>query len=455
MASQLSFAQKRDSISFIKINNITIIGNEKTKEHIILRELDINIGDSIPASDTLNVFTRNKNKVFNTGLFILCDYQVLKTSPGHYSYILIVKENWYIWPIPYIDLGDRNFNEWWQERDKDFSRLIYGIHFRHDNFRGRNEKLKLKLEFGFTKKYEFFYTLPYINKKRTTGVSFGVSYSENKKVAFRTFNHKLDYLNADKTLRQRFFFETSFLHRSKYYLNHKITARINTNLISDTIAVLNPNYFGNHSLTQDYISLSYNLKYDKRDIQYYPLKGHYFNILIRKDGLGIFDDLDMFAVIAEGSKYYQISNRFFAGNHIRSKLSTPTTQPYYNTKGLGYNEQIVRGFELYVVDGQHYLHNRNELKWRLLETRQEYNSIVPIEQFQTIPLSIYLSGFIDYGYVVDNSMNPNNTFLSNRSTFGYGLGINLVSFYDSVLRFEFSKNDLDETGLFLHLNAAF
>ncbi len=454
-ASQSCYAQENQPNSFIKIDDITIIGNKKTKEHIILRELDFTIGDSINVSDTSEVFAINKNKIYNTGLFIVCDYKVIEKSPGVISFILIVKENWYIWPIPYIDLGDRNFNEWWQERDKDFNRLIYGIHFRHDNFRGRNEKLKLKLEFGFIKKYEIFYSLPYINKKRTTGVSFGVSYTENKKVAFKTTQHKLDYLNTDKTLRHRFFFQTSLLHRSKYYVNHKITARINVNSINDTIAKLNPNYFGNNNLTQDYFSLAYSFTYDKRDIQYYPLKGHYVYFQINKKGLGIFNDLDMINLIVEGSKYYQISKKIFAGNHLRIKVSTPTTQPYYNTKGLGYSEQIVRGFELYVVDGQHYMHNRNEIKWRLLKTVQETNKLVPVEQFQTIPISIYLSAFIDNGYVVDNSHNPDNTFLNNRAALGYGIGLNIVSFYESVLRFEVSKNDLNETGLFLHLDAPF
>ena len=454
MASQLSYAQEIDSTPFIKIGEINILGNKKTKEHIILRELDFKTGDSLNVSDTSYIFLRNKNKVFNTGLFIVCDYKCEKDSLNSYNFTLSVKENWYIWPTPYLDLGDRNFNEWWQERDKDFSRLIYGIHFRHDNFRGRNEKLKLKLEFGFTRKYELFYSVPYINKKRTNGISFGVSYSENKKVAFRTFQHKLDYLNSDDKLRQRFFFETSFLHRPKYYLNHKITARINTNTISDTIARLNPQYFGDSSTTQDYLSLAYEFQYDKRDIRYYPLTGYYFNLFLRKDGLGIFNDLDMFRVIVSGSKYYHLKKSFYAGNHVRFKLSTPTDQPYYNVRGFGYNEQIVRGFELYVVDGQSYVHNRNEIKWRILETRQD-NGIVPIEQFQTVPIAIFLSTFIDYGYVVDNSYNPNNEFLSNRSLFGYGLGLNIVSFYDSVLRIEYSRNDLNESGLFFHLDAAF
>lgn len=201
--------------------------------------------------------------------------------------------------------------------------------------------------------------------------------------------------------------------------------------------------------------MSYSITYDKRDIQYYPLKGTYFAGLIRKDGLGIFEDLNQITIITEGSKYYNISKALFGGNYLRIKVSSPTDQPYYNTRGLGYNEQFIRGYELYVIDGQHYLQNRNELKLRLLETRKNYASIIPVEQFQTIPISIYLSTFIDYGYVIDNSFNPNNQLLSNTSIYGYGLGLNIVSFYDSVLRIELSKNDLNETGLFFHLDAAF
>lgn len=455
MASQITNAQESSKIDSIKISDIVIIGNKKTKNHIIIRELDFKSGDKIATSDTLKTFSESKNKIFNTGLFVVCDYQLIKNTNGTHTFLIHVKENWYIWPLPYVDLGDRNFNEWWQERDKDLGRLIYGIHFRHDNFRGRNERLKLKLEVGFARKYELFYTIPYINKKRNAGLSWKISYSENKRVAYQTNLHKLDYLNADFNLRNRFYFESSYNYRQKFFLNHKISGKVSLNSINDTIAQLNNNYFLDDETNQNYITLSYSITYDKRDIQYYPLKGIYLAGLIRKDGLGIFEDLNQITIITEGSKYYNISKALFGGNYLRIKVSSPTDQPYYNTRGLGYNEQFIRGYELYVIDGQHYLQNRNELKLRLLETRKNYASIIPVEQFQTIPISIYLSTFIDYGYVIDNSFNPNNQLLSNTSIYGYGLGLNIVSFYDSVLRIELSKNDLNETGLFFHLDAAF
>ena len=44
---------------------------------------------------------------------------------------------------------------------------------------------------------------------------------------------------------------------------------------------------------------------------------------------------------------------------------------------------------------------------------------------------------------------------SNEFLYGYGLGIDFVTYYDIVFRVEFSANKFGETGLFLHFNAPF
>ena len=39
------------------------------------------------------------------------------------------------------------------------------------------------------------------------------------------------------------------------------------------------------------------------------------------------------------------------------------------------------------------------------------------------------------------------------TVFGTGIGIDFVTYYDKVIRFEYGVNDMGETGLFIHFVA--
>jgi hypothetical protein len=48
---------------------------------------------------------------------------------------------------------------------------------------------------------------------------------------------------------------------------------------------------------------------------------------------------------------------------------------------------------------------------------------------------------------------PENTTLSNRYLFGGGIGLDIVTYYDLVIRLEYSMNDRAETGFFINVRA--
>ena len=65
---------------------------------------------------------------------------------------------------------------------------------------------------------------------------------------------------------------------------------------------------------------------------------------------------------------------------------------------------------------------------------------------------MYLNIFSDIAYVEDNQFQLNNS-LSNELLFGSGIGLDLVTYYDKVLRLEYSMNKMKETGFFVHFIA--
>jgi hypothetical protein len=59
--------------------------------------------------------------------------------------------------------------------------------------------------------------------------------------------------------------------------------------------------------------------------------------------------------------------------------------------------------------------------------------------------------FFDTGYA--NSEHVINSKLTNEFLYSGGLGIDLVTYYDKVLRIEYSLNKFGEHGIFFHLAA--
>jgi hypothetical protein len=151
---------------------------------------------------------------------------------------------------------------------------------------------------------------------------------------------------------------------------------------------------------------------------------------------------------------FDLGKGFYAGLAAYGKLSFPTDQPYFNTEGLGYDEKFVRGYELFVVDGQHYLLGRSEAKYKLVDFDVELGNLIPIDQFNTIPIQAYIKLFFDAGYVQDDSFNPFNNFLTNRALYGGGIGLDVVTFYDNVMRIETALNDRGDLGLYFHMQRA-
>ena len=58
------------------------------------------------------------------------------------------------------------------------------------------------------------------------------------------------------------------------------------------------------------------------------------------------------------------------------------------------------------------------------------------------------------GYVVNNQ-NINTNLLPNSFLWSQGISIDYLTYYDKLLRIEFSRNHLGEKGLFLHFSNPF
>lgn len=441
------FGQSFDALAQEKcfVNTIKIEGNKRTYSSIILREMSFQPGDSLDISKITEQIDRSRQNLSNTNLFLNIDIRYRVENKILDVYIL-VNERWYLIALPEVLLADRSFNEWWYERGRDLNRLTYGINAKHFNLTGGNDQLKLRAMGGFIPYFEISYSKPYIDKRKRIGIRTGVFYSTQRTIAYRTWNDKLDFFNTENRMRERTggFFELRL--RNALYHFHSFSIAYSNSKISDTLSKLNPRYFGENNLRQSFWSFAYDYRFDLRDNRQYPLKGLlYFSQLSGTRVKSGYFQANLFASV---SFFKPLTKRFFFETNLRGKISNPKKQLYSTLRGLGYENNLVRGYELYVVDGQHYGIFKNTIRFQLVKTEMSLAKFTRMAQFKTLPIAIYPNIYYDLGFVKNYYPEFSNTLLANKLLKGGGLGIDYVTWYNTTARTYYSINQMGEKKLF-------
>lgn len=444
---------------WIQINRVFIVGNKKTRETIILRELTLSSGDTLLSTDLPKIIQKDQQKLFNLHLFNEVTIQSLELDPGQVDLLIDVDERWYSFPIPIFQLSDRNFNEWWENYNHDFNRVYYGLKLYQYNMRGRNELLTLTAQFGYVRKFELLYRIPYLDKRQKQGLIFQYDFIDAKNVPYRTEDHKLVFIETDKVLRNTRGFGVTYTYRNSFYKHHRLGYSFRETSITDSLYRINPNYLGLEKLNQKFDVLSYEFISDTRDVIAYPLTGYNFLFHLQKVGFAVSNDLEKLDAWVSYAHYKNLKKNFFLSNFSFLFWSNKTDISYYNYGVMGYNKLFVRGYEVNVIEGPRYVLNKTTLKKRIFSKTYSLEGST-LKKFKHVPLSIYLKTYADLGYVdnypaYEQAVIPQNTSLSDKLIAGTGFGIDLVSSYDVVLRFEYTINAEGNKGFFFHVKKEF
>jgi len=441
----------------LTINRVLIIGNKVTRDQIISRELSLKPGDTINTKRIDAVLLQDQRKIYNLRLFNTVTIQWLELTTSQVDLLIEVNERWYTFPVPIFELSDRNFNEWWQNYNHDLSRVNYGLRLYQYNFRGRNETLRFTAQFGFTRKFELSYRIPYIDHKQRHGLIFDFNYDEPKNLAYLTEDHKLSFLEERKTLKKSRGFGVTYTFRKSFYETHSLSFNYKNNHVADTISYLNPNYYTDASVRQQFSAITYSFNSEHRDVIAYPLKGYQITAFAQRTGFLIDSDVEQWELNITYARFADLGNYNYFSNFTSAYLSTPTDQPYSFFSALGYRRQLVKGYEVYVIEGPNFFLNKTTFRKRIFSRTWQLDNM-PIEQFRYFPISIYLKGYLDLGYVENYPYYENlqlNNRLSNRMLVGTGAGIDIVTAYDAVVRLEYTFTREKTHGFFFHLKKEF
>jgi len=435
---------------FVVVDTILIEGNKKTKASIIYRELLFRQGDTINLDHLMELIAQSSQNLQNTRLFNEAIVKITRWRGTHIEITIALQERWYIIPGLIFELADRNFNVWWVEQDHDFRRTIYGLQVYHNNVRGRNEQIFAIGTLGYTQQLWLQYSIPYINRQQRLGLQFTFHCLRNKEVAFNTRNDKQQFVFVEERfILQNFMAKAGVTHRKAIHNTHLLEMGYHHNLIEDTVRELNSDYLLHNQFLQRYVVLNYLFTSDHKDNRAYPLRGYYVELQAQKKGLGLFKEANIFNLFATFSKYFDLGRQFYVSTQLRGKLSFPREQPYFNQVSLGFERDLVRGYEYYRIDGRMFGLAKVNLKRHLFSFVLDNSRFSPWEQVNKIPFVFYLKTYADLGYVKDDFFQTNNS-LSNTLLLGWGAGLDISTYYDITFRLEYSFNKMLEHSLFLH-----
>lgn len=436
--------------SLVVIADITVTGNKKTKPYIIEREIPFKQGDYLRRGDLEKKLILAKQLITNTALFTQVAVYI-QSVQGELVFINVdVKERWYLFPLPYFKLVDRNFNQWWVEQKASLNRVNYGIKFMLNNVSGRNDKLGINLITGYSRQVQIKYEQPYATPSLKSGFSVGFNFSRQRELNYKTDQSKQAFYKQDDFVMQNIRGEVAYLYRPAIKFRHAFKFAYTYNSVADTIIKQNPNYFPDNKTSIKYPEFSYTIQYTNTDYNAYPSHGLLGEAsIIRK---GINSDIDVTQLQALASYTVPLSQKIFLNLQGAGIIKIPFDQPYYNQQLFGYGLAYLRGLEYYVCDGVAGAIGRITVRRQVLDfaLKSPANSKKQVY----IPFQIFVKGGGDAGYTYNRT--PGNSLLSNKFLYTECVGVDIVVIpYDLVFRFEYSFNQLGEQGLFFHVRTDF
>ena len=458
----------------IRIKDIVITGNKLTKDHIIRREIPFRVGDifelkdfnekvefakgniqnlslinyvninwfqtrnlvlhetdSIAAQQQDTVLFRRRHDISDVGNQIAAMQQVDGDGPTEVTVIVDVEERWYIWPLIGIKFEGTNMSNWL--RTWNFNQVTVDVGAIVSNMWGLNHGVSIGGSFGFQKSAFIKYGNISLDENGKHTIDANASYSMYKRLNVISVDNVPQFkFMKDGFISQGLDVSAKYTNRPILRLRESLEIAYSRTQIHDSVLILNPNYWGSDSTLRHTIRLSGDVFYDQRDNARYPLKGYYLEANLQ----GTFDlntNFRMGRISLSGRYYVPMAKRWFFSTEWEGLASITNREAYIYNLGIGYGKHIIRGYERYTIDGQHYLMTNNTFRFCILPKKVvtiKFLSFLP--KFNKIHFTIYAKAFLDAGYVWDFNKNMPNP-LANQFLMSTGLGIDILTYYDITI----------------------
>lgn len=430
------------------IRSIQVRGNKTTREPIIYREVVLTSGTTYRNEDLEKRIRITREQLMNTSLFVTVDIHKVPAGNGFIDINIEVIERWYLFPLPYFKVVDRNWNVWISDYKASLDRTLFGVKIAHNNTTGRNDKMNVWIIGGYTQQVEFKYQLPYVDKKMEKGFTVGINYGRNREINYATDSNKQQFLSLPNFGRDYIRAEASFSYRKGSQKRFYLRSIFGWEKIDTIFYNLNPNYL-NGRLSASYLDVIANYQYFNVDYIPFPLRGWMIDVYANQR---LSKTLGMTQLGGRALATWEFLPKTYINFQTALSWSLPKTQSYFNTRKMGYGSLYMQGLEYNVVDGTFGIMGRTTLRKKLFT--YTFNGPEKWKTYSKIPFTFYLKGYGNLGYVYHKNPGITN-FMNNRLLRTAGIGLEIVTIYDAVLKLEYSFNQFGQSGFFIHTTADF
>ncbi len=384
------------------VNSIKITGNQYTKNHIILREIQ----HPVPGNFNHSIAQEDRDRIYNLGLFSTVD-----VSEHDSIYTVTVVETFRFIPFPLVGYDEGKG-------------LSYGGGVAFTNFRGLNEKLIFGMIFGQNKTWFLDFKDPWITGDHVS-INLGMYnfFTDGAVYAFE-YQEKGGYAGIG-------FYRGN---HNKYDLKIGVeTISLDTaGVISDDLWVLGK-YFNDYH----YLYAVFNYQYDTRDVFVDPTKGQHLKLHL-KPRIGTKNTHNYYQFNCEHIYYYQISQDF--KNPILSIKSSLFIQKSERTPPFSYvyigGEDYVRGYSPIPWQNPESTQDKIEGVHAIYESVQLQHTLFSRKDYGGIELGIDVVYFLDVGV---SSYNLSSFDLKN-GIMGYGFGLRFFTSGAGVIGIDIGFN---------------
>jgi outer membrane protein assembly factor BamA len=407
------------------IDSIIIKGNDQTEDFIIERELTVARGDTLNPK----LAEYNRERVYSLNIFN--EVKLYPFSLNEVNYLLIaIEESWYIYPLPFITLKDR-----------DWSKISYGVAVKIANFRGRNETLRGRLALGYDPSLTFSYFNPNLTRNLDLFSNFeiGLSNVNNRSetaedLAGEDFEHKFYF--AKLTFGKRF----GLFHRFAVTAGYDY---IETPFFIEGVSA------SNERIDRTVIlGVSYN--YDTRDLRQYASNGLFAFASYELKGMGM-NDINYRIAYFDYREYRPIISSLILKWRLASRITNGKV-PYYDYSYLGLGQRI-RGHWNEQQEGNDLFIGSLEMDYWILNDYRLNLYWIPLlpNSLLSYRVGLVWELFVDTG---TTRLNGEPLALNQFST-GYGTGVSILLLPYFTMRIEYAVNEQFEGQWIFDINASF
>ena len=324
-------------ISEVHVEDISLRGNTKTRDKVILRELRFKKGDVF----NREVASRSIQRVYNTGYFEDVNVRLL---PGQKNAQDVIVE------IDVVEqkTGTVTIGAGYSDSDG----LVGILGLSETNLRGTGDKVSIQWEFGgetnSNKNYIFSYTHPWLN-------------DHGDSIGFSLFDRENDYNDYDENGdekadydRQTRGFNITYGRVRSEYVSDFVTLETKETKYKDWNSGLNyPELSKDHKHPEyhDYMddnfgrtnSLRWSHVFDNRDNVFDPTRGKRLSFTGVWAGNGLGGDFDYFKFIVENRLYYKVGHAHVIAVRLMGGIADGD-MPYNDLFTLGGADNL-RGYE--------------------------------------------------------------------------------------------------------------